>query len=114
MNPLKTLALAFLMLACSGQAIAGSARCFDHQGVVQINAGYVEIYGLGPDGGDAVYFKLENGQTFPLAAQYNLDWARGQALHKMLMTALTSGYKITGYDHSGTLCDDIDEIAIHR
>ena len=78
-----------------------------------VNAGYVDIgRSAAPDGGDAVFFSLDDGQGFPLNAAYNLDWPRGQALHRMLVAAMAARWRVTGYDHYGTRCDDIDEIHI--
>ena len=100
------------LLAGSLPAMAGMT-CFTNQKVVQINTGYVDRP-FGADHGDAVYFKLSNGQTCPLNNGFNLDWPRGQALHRVLLLAMVGGYKITGWDHFGWggTCDDIDEIAI--
>ncbi len=88
--------------------------CFQDRRVKEVKIGYVDVWGKGPDGGDAVYFTLDNGALFPLNASYNLDWARGQALYKLLMTAMAGQYKVRGYDHFGTSCDDIDELHIYR
>lgn len=100
------------LLACSLPATAGKT-CFTNQKVVQVNTGYVDM-SFGADNGDAVYFKLSNGQTFPMNNSFNLDWPRGQALHRVLLLAMVGGYRITGYDHwgYGGTCDDIDEIVI--
>lgn len=96
-------------------AVSSAEGCFSDQKVVSVNSGYVDIRAAkGADGGDAVYFTLENGATYPLAYTYNLDWPRGQALHRVLMVALVGGHKISGWDHNGTKCDDIDEIQIKR
>ena len=101
--------LAFALFAPAARA----TLCFENQKVIAVNTGYVDIWGMGPDGGDAVYFALENGKYFPLSIYYNLDSARGQRLHSVLMTAFTSGFRITGHDHFGWVrCDDIDEIRI--
>jgi hypothetical protein len=101
-----------LCLSPVTDALANSKQCFSEQKIVWISAGHVAL-SKGPDGGDAVYFKLENGATYPLAGTYNLDWPRGQALHRTLLAALSGRFRISGYDHNGTMCDDIDEIYIH-
>ena len=100
------------LLAAATPALAGM-KCFENQKVTQINSGYVEM-SFGADNGDAVYFKLSNGKTYPLNNGFNLDWPRGQALHRVLLLAMIGGYRITGYDHFGWggTCDDIDEIVI--
>lgn len=90
---------------------ATAQACFFDQKVVSVNTGRVELH-LGPDGGDAVYFKLENGTTYALNNAYNLDHPRGQALHRVLLLAQAGGYPISGWDHFGGQCDDIDEIQI--
>lgn len=96
-------------------AVSYADVCFSDQKIVSVNTGYVNLPTLkGADGGDAVYFTLENGAMYPLAYSYNLDWQRGQALHRVLMAALVGGHRITGHDHNGTKCDDIDEIQIKR
>jgi hypothetical protein len=87
--------------------------CFSNQKVTSVGTGFVELT-KGADGGDAVYFTLANGSTYPLNGSFNLDWRRGEALHRVLMTALVGGHPITGHDHYGTKCDDIDEIWISR
>ena len=100
------------LLAATSPAFAGM-QCFNSQKVVQVYTGYVDLP-YGADGGDAVYFKLGNGQLFPLNNGFNLDWPRGQALHRVLLLAMIGGYKVAGYDHYGYggTCDDIDEIVI--
>ena len=87
--------------------------CFSDRRVTQIYTGYVQG-GMGADGGDAVYFTLDNGLTYALDRSYNLDWPRGQALHKTLLTAMAGGYRIHGRDHYGGECSDVQEIMIKR
>jgi hypothetical protein len=89
--------------------------CFQDRRVVAVNIGYVNG-DMGPDGGDAVYFRLDTNPNrwYALNYSYNLDWARGQALYKMLMTAMAGGYRIRAYDHDYPYCDDVDQIEIYR
>jgi hypothetical protein len=89
--------------------------CFQDRLVVSVNTGYVDLP-FGADGGDAVYFTLDDGAYFPLNNGFNLDWPRGQALHRVLLMALAGRYRVTGYDHYGYggTCDDIDELVIRR
>lgn len=104
-------ALACCVLAVAPAAWASKKACFENMKVAAVSGGYNEGH-LGPDGGDAVYFSLENGGTYALNYQFNLDWNRGQALHRTLMTAFVGGYRISGWDHWGGNCDDIDQITI--
>lgn len=102
-----------LLAACApGVAFAGM-QCFSDRRVVEVSSGYVDLP-FGADNGDAVYFKLDDGRTFPLNTGFNLDWPRGQALHRTLLLAMSARYRVTGYDHYGYggTCDDIDEIVI--
>jgi hypothetical protein len=89
--------------------------CFQDRRVVAVTIGQVELY-MGADGGDAVYFRLDNNATrwYPLNKSFNLDHNRGQALYKMLMTAMAGGYRIRAYDHYYPYCDDVDQIEIYR
>jgi hypothetical protein len=111
MKPIAAAALVvFALLPMAAQA---AMQCFADRRVVQVSTGYVEG-SLGADGGDAVYFKLDNGKMYPLNNGFNLDWPRGQALHRTLLLAMTARYRVTGYDHYGYggTCDDIDEIVL--
>ncbi len=89
--------------------------CFQDRRVAAVNIGYVNG-DMGPDGGDAVYFRLvENpNRWYALNKSYNLDWNHGEALYKMLMTAMAGGFRIRAYDHFYPYCDDIDQIEIYR
>ena len=100
------------LLAATAPALAGM-QCFENQKITRISTGYGEG-SLGADHGDAVYFKITDGRQFPLNNGFNLDWPRGQALHRVLLLAMVGGYRITGYDHFGWggTCDDVDEIVI--
>ena len=98
------------LLVSAADAFAGE-KCFGSRKVVRVATGYVDG-SKGPDSGDAVYFTLDNGAVFPLNTSYNLDHAKGQALHHVLMTAMAGRYYVAGFDHHGTMCDDIDEIWI--
>lgn len=108
-------ALLFL-LALGLSSLAPSAHaqlCFTDQKVTKVHVGQVEGH-LGSDGGDAVYFTLANGRIYALNKEYNLDWKRGRSLTRQLMWAMLEQYRITGYDHYGNNCDDIDQIRIGK
>lgn len=85
--------------------------CFTGQKVRKVGTGYVN-YPYGADNGNAIYFTLENGRTYPINFYYNLNDMVGPALHRVLLLALSGGNRITGVDHNGAMCDDIDEIWI--
>ena len=108
---MKSILLAVVALIPS-VASAGT-QCFDNRRVMDVKTGFVEGR-MGADGGDAVYFTLDDGRDFPLSVYYNLDSPRGQALHRVLLMAMGGNYRVTGYDHAGAPCDDIDEIHIRR
>lgn len=113
----KKVSCAVLLVAglfLSGSALAGM-RCFTNQQVVHIKQGYVDSL-LGPDGGHAIHFKLDNGQVFPINSGLNLNDAPGKAHLQTLQLSLIGGYKIEGWDHYGWggTCDDIDELIITR
>ncbi|MCC8362224.1 hypothetical protein LK996_03940 [Lysobacter sp. A6] len=112
MKTLIQIAALACALATPGLALAGM-ECFTDRKVTAVNIGYVDMP-FGADGGDAVYFTLDNGNTYPLNTGFNLDWPRGQALHRTLLAAMTQRFKVTGYDHYGYggTCDDIDEILV--
>ena len=103
----------FLLVACVPTVAFAGMQCFENRRVVQVNTGYVDLP-FGADGGDAVYFKLDDGRVFPLNNSFNLDWPRGQALHRTLLMAMAARFRVTGYDHYGYggTCDDIDEIVV--
>ena len=86
-------------------------QCFWDKRVTEVYTGYA-VGSKGGDYGDAVYFRLEDGATYPLNYSYNLDHNRGQALHRVLLTALVGRYKLSGYDHYADNCDDIDELML--
>ena len=107
--------MAIVAIACVPAAAHAQAKmCFADKKVAGVYAGNISYGTAGPDYGDAVYFKLEDGASFPLNKEYNLDHNRGQALHRVLLTALEGQYKINGFDHYGGTCDDVDQIALHR
>lgn len=95
---------------------SAKAACFADRRVVAVNIGYVDG-SRGPDGGYAVYFQLDDSPSrwWALNNGYNLnDEGRGPALHKTLLMAMASGYKIRAYDNYGYTCDDIDVIHMYR
>jgi hypothetical protein len=102
-----------LLAACVPGVAFAAMQCFSDRRIVEVHMGYVEL-APGADGGDAVYFRLDDGRVFPLNNGFNLDWPRGQALHRTLLLAMSARYRVTGYDHygSGGTCDDIDNIVI--
>jgi hypothetical protein len=106
-----------LLVLAVGLTPLFSARadmCFQDRRVTSVKIGYVDT-GLGPDGGYAVFFKLDNGRQYSLHNYYNLnDVGRGPALHKTLVTAMAGGFRIRAYDHHWPYCDDVDEIEIYR
>lgn len=105
-----------LCAALAAAVLAGHAHaaqtCFSNQKVKRVGTGYVGGYAYGSDNGNAVYFTLENGRTYPLNYFYNMNDQVGPGLHRVLLLAMQGGYRITGVDHSGWMCDDIDEIWI--
>jgi hypothetical protein len=115
-SPMKSIFLAAVAAAAFLPCVASAGMlCFENRRVTAVNTGYVDAW-FGADGGDAIYFTLDDGKTFPMNYGFNLDWPRGQALHRVLLMALAGGYRVTGYDHYGYggTCDDIDEIKIVR
>jgi hypothetical protein len=105
------------LLLCAFSFDASAAQnCFKDRRIVQVNTGYVAAGQRGgPDGGDAVLLRLDDGRSFPLNVHSNLDWPRGQALHRVAMTALAGRYRVDGWDHyDGSTCDDIDELVIRN
>jgi len=114
---MKRIALLLVLALGSWPLFSAHAQrmCFEGFRVAAVNIGYVNG-DMGPDGGDAVYFRLDNSVDYwyPLNKAYNLDWPRGQALYKQLMTAMAGGYRIRAYDHYHPYCDDIDQIEIYR
>jgi hypothetical protein len=111
--PLRKGLLAFV-LCCSavvgGQAVA-SQLCVNKLKVTRVGTGHVSLP-YGADNGNAIYFTLENGKTFPINYFYNLNDQVGPALHRVLLLALQGGFRISAWDHSGWMCDDIDEVWI--
>lgn len=106
------LLLALGLLSCVRPANAQA--CFTDQKVVKVNVGYVYDGHLGPDAGDAVYFTLDDGKTYALNKNYNLDWSVGRLLFRTLLVGFVTGFRVTGYDHYGNNCDDIDQIGLRR
>ena len=97
-------------------AAKAQQMCFQDRRVLAVNIGYVNAE-MGPDGGNAVYFRLDNNANrwWPLNNVYNLnDGGKGEGLYKMLMTAMAGGFKIRAYDHYYPYCDDVDQIEIYR
>lgn len=96
-------------------AVQAQQMCFADRRVLAVNIGYVNG-DRGPDGGYAVYFRLDDSNRWwSLNNGYNLnDEGRGPALYKMLMTAMAGGYKVTAIDHYYPYCDDVDQIDMHR
>ena len=95
-------------------AAKAQQMCFEDRKVLSVKIGYVALP-MGSDGGNAVYFKLDNNAWRPLNNTYNLnDGGKGEGLYKMLMTAMAGGFKIRAYDHYYPYCDDVDEIEIYR
>ena len=112
---MKSILLAAVAAIALMPCVASAGKiCFDNRRVVDVQTGYVDRWGMGPDGGDAVYFTLDNGLLLPLNVYYNLDSPRGQALHRVLLMAMAGNYRVTGIDHYGDNCDDVDEIHIRR
>jgi hypothetical protein len=110
----KKIMLAVAMVPCLAVGNAHATQCFANQKVTKIWTGYTLVGPMGPDYGDAVYFELGNGSKYPLNNSFNLDSARGMALHRMLLAAFVGQRKITGTDHYGGTCDDVDEIGFER
>ena len=97
-------------------AVQAAQMCFENRRVTAVNIGYVNG-SKGPDGGYAVYFRLDDNANrwWPLNGAYNLnDTGRGPALHQTLKVAMAGNFRIRAYDHYGTMCDDVDEIEIYR
>ena len=89
------------------------ASCFTNQTIEYVDIGYVDgRQKHGPDSGNAVVFKTSDGRVWPLNSSYNLNHDRGRALYSILQTALVTGLRVSGWDHHGTRCDDIDQIRI--
>ncbi|MGO4551781.1 hypothetical protein AB4059_11840 [Lysobacter sp. 2RAF19] len=113
---MKRILILFVVALAIWPVLSAQAQqmCFQDRRVAEVKIGYVDIWGLGPDGGDAIYFKIDNGNQYSLNRSYNLDWPRGQAMYKLLMTAMAGGYRVRAYDHNYPYCDDIDELHIYR
>jgi hypothetical protein len=113
---MKRIVLLFVLALGFSPLFAAKAQqmCFQNQRVLSVKIGYVDM-GLGPDGGYAVFFKLDNNVWRQLNGGFNLnDAGRGPGLYKMLLTAMAGGYRIRAYDHYWPYCDDVDEIEIYR
>jgi hypothetical protein len=113
---MKRLPILFVLALGLSPMLSANAQqmCFENRRVSSIKIGYVDT-GLGPDGGYAVFFKLDNNREYSLHNYYNLnDPGRGPALHKTLLTAFAGGFKVRAYDHHYPYCDDVDQIDMYR
>ncbi|MFM5182132.1 hypothetical protein ACEUAY_21545 [Aeromonas veronii] len=108
--------LATVLLA--GFSTANATQCVHDGTVTKVLVGYKEGVVGCPDVGACIYFEYKTAtdptiRGLAINAGYNLNDANiGLGHLTLLKTALLTGAKIDAYDHWGTRCDDIDEIAL--
>ncbi len=104
-----------VLAVCSTSAFSYSngSKCADKETILAVKAGLVIDSLAGADGGHGIRVMFSNGNWVPTNGAYNLNDERGRALFAMLMTAMTTGKKVTTYDHfDGDTCNDFDEIIV--
>lgn len=111
MGRFRRTATGLLAGACAfACAAASAATCIDGGRVIELRMGN-EQGTMGSDDGHAVYVVFDT-KVIPLNNGYNNNDPQGQALVKILLTALITGYPVRAYDHLGAPCDDLDEVWI--
>ncbi|MGY3864039.1 hypothetical protein ACW5WN_21010 [Aeromonas lacus] len=102
----------------TGFGTANATQCIRDGIVTKVLVGYKEGQVGCPDNGNCIYFEYKTASDptirgIAINSGYNLNDANiGLGHLTLLKTALLTGANIDAYDHWGTRCDDIDEIAL--
>jgi hypothetical protein len=113
---MKRIALLLVLALGSWPLFSAHAQrmCFAGFRVAAVNIGYVNG-DMGPDGGDAVYFRLDNSWTIGThSTRLQPRLAARAGLVQAADDGDGGGYRIRAYDHYHPFCDDIDQIEIYR
>ncbi|WP_057972702.1 hypothetical protein [Lysobacter antibioticus] len=103
-----------LLFSASGACAA--SQCFSDVQVVNVSLGYIDDDEVTVDSGNAVRFEFltSDGRRYFTTLDWglNLNDPVGRVMTQALQLAMTSGLRVTGYDHVGGTCDDVQEIQL--